>query len=50
MTRALLYLWLCARLPRPVVDLGYVLVRALLIIAVILLADAPFSTFTYFRR
>jgi hypothetical protein len=50
MTRAMIYLWLCTRFPRPLVDLGYVLIRALVIIAVILLADAPFSTFTYFRR
>lgn len=46
----MLYLWLCARLPRPLVDVGYVLARAALIVLVILLADAPFSSFTYFRR
>ena len=44
-----LYAWLCARAPRPVVDIVYVLGRALLIVLVVLYSDHRFSQFAYLQ-
>ncbi len=42
-----MYPFLCRRFPAPLVDVGYMLVRALLIVIVVICSDVTLSTFQY---
>jgi len=44
-----MYNWLCSRLPRPLVNLGYGLWYACLLVLILYLADRPVVDFYYLR-
>jgi hypothetical protein len=44
-----IYEWLCARLPTPVVDWGFIAFRALLLVLIVLCSDQRASDFAYLR-